>query len=56
MKHDRTFSDGYKKKDAINGLTIKADVMAWITRRSKFSDRVVIEETDSIIGIHHDDL
>lgn len=48
---------GFPPKDAINGLTNKADVLAWISRRRRIADRAVVEASDDTTeGIHHDKL
>mgnify|MGYP000043273923 FL=1 len=47
----------FPPKDAITGLTIKADVEAWISRRRKLADRAIVETSDTTGGhIHHDRL
>lgn len=46
---------GFPKVDPITGLTLKADVQAWISRRRKYADRAIVDVSEPR-GINHDKL
>lgn len=46
---------GFPIRDRITGLTIKADVEAWIARRRQVPDRAIVE-TSEPGRINHDNL
>lgn len=46
---------GFPKVDPICGLTMKADVQEWISRRRKYADRAIVEPSETG-RIHHDRL
>lgn len=45
---------GFPKVDLVTGLTLKADVKEWISRRRKYADRAIVETSDTTGGINHD--
>ena len=54
-ERDTLESMGFPKVDLVTGLTLKADVQAWISRRRKYSDRAIVEASeDTIGGINYD--
>lgn len=46
-------AQNFPRVDPVTGLTIKADVLAWISRRRKFSDRAIVEASDTTGGIDY---
>lgn len=46
-------SIGFPRVDPVTGLTLKADVRAWISRRRRYADRASVEVSETG-GINHD--
>lgn len=53
-KKDALETAGFPKEDPILKAWIKADVDAWVTKRRKIKEVVVIEEVDKEEGINWD--